>query len=761
MSRVNDKFWELFRRFSFLDLSHVTMSSYFKLAVGGLIAAGAAFLMTNQSESLDSAVEEAETNAGEPEEEEEDENIWLEEVTSERSLEWVEEQSRKVKARWKADEGELHDRILKVLNSKDKIPYVSKRGKYYYNLWKDADHVRGLYRRTTLESYRSETPDWETVFDLDAYNEADEGGKNKWVWKGTTLLDEGVGVEPSRVLLNLSKGGADAVVIREFDLVSKEFVDENGFYLSEAKTRASFKDRDTLLVGTEFDGEDSLTDSGYPRIVKEWKRGTPLSEAKTVFEGEKKDVSVGGYYYRDHDSYYEYYSRAITFYTSEHFFRIGSDLVKLLVPEDVEVETFADQLLFSLRSDWGKYTAGSLMSVPFAKFLEEQNNIDVIDDLEEHITVLFEPSDERSLTGNAQTKNCIVLEVLDNVLSKIFVWSYDHETQSFTFEDELQGDEEASIESVSVSAIDRDEGDNLWMYSSSYNIPSTVSIVSALAEQPKEVIKQLPHYYDAEDVNVEQHEAVSLDGTVIRYFMVYKGDKPRNTPTILYGYGGFEISLTPHYGAVTGIGWIEKGFVYCVANIRGGGEYGPKWHQAALKQNRHKAYEDFEAVGQDLIKRGITTAAKLGCYGGSNGGLLVGNMLVRSSSMFGAIVCAVPLLDMKRYNKLLAGASWMGEYGNPDIPEEWEYIKGFSPYHMFSAESAYCPILFTTSTRDDRVHPGHARKMAMRMISNGFENTTHYYENTEGGHAGSSTNDQVAYAKTLEYMFLYTYLDKE
>ena len=684
----------------------------------------------------------------------EDPRAWLEEVLNDDALEWV-------KARNAACLKELGDpkgssdykRILSILDSKEKIPYIGRvLNGLYYNFWQDENNLRGIWRRTTLDEYRKPKPAWEVVLDLDALGKA-EG--ESWVWKGSTVLDEGPGVRKDRVMLSLSRGGADATVAREFDLDKKAFVpvNEGGFVLPEAKSRICYRGRDTLLVGTDM-GEGSMTDSGYPRTVYEWPRGTPLKEAKQVYEGKKDDVAASGYAYLDRGESYEWRQRAITFWTSEHELRMADkSFKKVPVPEDAQLDTFADQLLITLRSDWSfggtAYGAGALLAVPCAPFMRG-DKVKVVQ--------LFEPSATASLDGTSETRNYLILDVLNNVRTELRLWKY-VVGGAWTLEQIYRGvGGEAAIEAIGASGVCSSESDDLWLTSSSYTQPTTYSI--ARADKPlvehQERLKALPAMYDAAGLHTQQLEATSADGTKVPYFLVCAKNLAFDgtAPTLLYGYGGFEISLTPSYAATVGVGWLEKGGVYAQANIRGGGEFGPKWHQAALKEKRHKAYEDFEAVAADLVRRRVTSAQKLAIQGGSNGGLLTGNMLVRSPHLFGAVICQVPLLDMKRFNTLLAGASWMGEYGNPDEPDEWKFLQRYSPYHRLKRGVTYPPILFTTSTRDDRVHPAHARKMVGKMLDLGIPGVA-YYENIEGGHGGAADNKQRAFMSTLAWSFLW------
>ena len=660
--------------------------------------------------------------------------LWLEDVTGDKALSWVRQQDAlSTNELARAPEFEvIRRRILSILDSKEKIPYVTKYGAYFYNFWRDQRHVRGLWRRTSLAEYKKAEPAWETVLDLDLLSAAE---KENWVWKGSEVL------YPSydRALLMLSRGGADATVVREFDLLKKEFV-TNGFYLPEAKSDTAWRDRDTLYVGTDF-GPGSLTSSGYPRIIKEWRRGAPLAEAKLVFEGREGDVAVAPLVVNDHGHKYELIHRAPTFFTSENFLRRGENWVRLQKPDDARIQMFADQLLLSLRSDWtvgGRtFPAGALVAAPLDDCLAGKPEW----------AMLFEPAERKSLAGTSETKRFLIVNELENVRNRLYAlqrvegrWTrVPLKTPAFG--------------SVGIEGIDPDESDDYFMTVTDFLTPSSLYL-GTMGRAERERIKSLPAFFNAEGLEISQHETVSKDGTRVPYFQVSrKGLKLDGTnPTLLYGYGGFEVSMLPNYNAGVGSAWLERGGVYVLANIRGGREFGPKWHEAARKANRQRAYDDFIAVAEDLAARNVTSAKHLGIQGGSNGGLLMGVMLTERPDLFKAVVCQVPLLDMRRFNQLLAGASWMDEYGNPDKPEDWAYISKYSPYQNVAKDKTYPRVLFLTSTRDDRVHPGHARKMVARMKEQGHD--VLYYENIEGGHGGAANNQQAAFMSALAYTFL-------
>ena len=661
--------------------------------------------------------------------------LWLEEVTGEKALAWVTERNADAEARLAGSPAfkRTEAAIREVLDSDARIPGVYKMGQYYYNFWKDKANPRGVWRRTTLAEYRKANPAWETILDLDALNKAE--GEN-WVWHGADCL------RPSyeRCLIALSRGGADADVTREFNLATKSWI-EDGFYRPEAKGGLSWIDQDNVFVYTDF-GDGSMTTSGYPRVVKKWKRGTPMTAAQVVYEGQADDMYISAG--RDHTPGFarSFVSRTLAFYNNEVYLAAADgSLQKIDAPNSAEKSAFRNWLTFELREPWTiagtEYPAGSLLVTDFNGWMAGKREV----------TALFTPTDTTSLAGFTWTNNHLVLNILDDVKNRLEVLT---PAKGSWNRAPLVG--APSFGTISVGAVDREESDALWMTSADYLTPSTLSLVQ-IGQQP-EVLKSMPAFFNAEGKVIEQHFATSADGTRVPYFIVHDKDMQLDgsNPTLLYGYGGFEISLTPGYSAGMGRAWLEQGGVYVVANIRGGGEYGPRWHQAALKANRHKAYEDFAAVAKDLVARKITSPKHLGVQGGSNGGLLTGNMLTQYPELFGAVVVQVPLLDMQRYHKLLAGASWMAEYGNPDTAD-WDFIKTFSPYHLFDATKDYPPVLFTTSTRDDRVHPGHARKMAAKMIAAGKDVT--YYENIEGGHGGAANNAQAAHMQTLAYRFLW------
>lgn len=666
----------------------------------------------------------------------EDPYLWLEEVDGEKALNWAKERSEKDTAELeKVSEFEpIHEKLLEIYNSSDRIPYPAVRGDYVYNFWQDADHVRGIWRRTSLDSYLEEEPTWETVLDLDVLAEAED---ENWVWKGSS------GLYPNydRFLITLSRGGGDASVTREFDAKKKAFL-EDGFYVPEAKARVSWKDENTVWIGTDF-GEGSLTNSGYPRLVKEWSRGTALDAAKTLHEGSVEDVSVGAYSLHNPEGRYDFIYSTPAFFKGHYWMIVDGEKVKLDIPEDASPNgVFKGQILISLRTDWNvggtTYPADALLAMDLKDFLKGDRDFQV----------LFQPEERVALGGVSWTLNHLLVSTMDNVKGKLY--RYILKGDKWTKEEiELPG-----LGTVGIAGTS-DINDSFFISYTDFLTPSSLYLVQDGKKMQK--AKSTPEYFDTSGMKVDQYEAVSKDGTKIPYFIFMpKGFKANGkNPTMLYGYGGFEVSMRPNYSATTGTSWVQRGGVYVLANIRGGGEFGPKWHQAAMQEKHQNTFDDFIAVAEDLIARKITSPDHLGIVGGSNGGLLVGACFVQRPDLYNAVVCQVPLLDMKRYNKLLAGASWMAEYGNPDT-EDWEYMKTWSPYQNLDATQDYPEVFFTTSTRDDRVHPGHARKMVKKMTDMGKD--VYYYENIEGGHGGAANLNQRAYMWALTYAYLWKML---
>ena len=670
--------------------------------------------------------------------------LWLEDVLGEQALAWVRARNAESEAVLQAAPrfAETRDAIREVLDSREQIPYIARRGDAFYNFWRDAEHPRGLWRRCSLAEYRKAEPAWETVLDLDALGRAE--GEN-WVWAGARAH----GPTYRHALVSLSRGGADASVVREFDLVEKRFVD-GGFVLPEAKCSVDWIDDNTVYVATDF-GPGSLTDSGYPRVVKRWPRGQALADAVTVFEAEPGDIRAAVSV--DHTPGYErtLFLRMTDFYNNRLWLLQGEALVEVDKPSDASLAFWREHLLLELRSDWtvagATWPRGSLLVADAAAYQRGERRFEA----------LFTPTATASLAGYTATRSTLLLNVLDNVASRLTTcrpaaggWQQapldaPHPgTLSVTaLHDELLADD-ALAEAYLLNYTDFLTPDSLML--------------GELGRPGHETLKSRPAFFDSTGLRVEQRFAPSADGTQVPYFVVWPAGAAADgsNPTLLYGYGGFEVSMQPSYSGTTGRSWLARGGVYVLANLRGGGEFGPGWHQAAVREHKQRSYDDLAAVAEDLVRQRVTRPEKLAIEGGSNGGLLVGAVMLQRPELFNAVVCMVPLLDMQRYHRLLAGASWMAEYGNPDDAGDWAFISRYSPYQNVKPGAKLPTVLFTTSTRDDRVHPGHARKMAARMLEQGHP--VLYWENLEGGHGGAADNAQRAQMMALENSFLWRQL---
>jgi len=659
--------------------------------------------------------------------------LWLEDVEGEEALAWVRAHNEITKAALCDAAFEADKRTLYEISTRpDNIPFITRRRGQLYNFWQDVTHVRGLWRRTSMEEYRKPEPSWETVLDIDALARV-EG--EDWVWKGCGTLQP----EQRFGLVSLSRGGADAVEIREFDLVEKRFV-ENGFALPEAKGGAAWLDREQLLVSTTL-GENAATASGYPRTVRLWRRGSDFRQAPVLFQGEFNDIYISASV--DLEPGYEriFYRRQITFEEGiSYLAREDGDPLLIDLPLDARFDVEKDWLVVKLKSDWAlperTYPADALLAISFSRFMDGERNFEV----------LFEPAPRRVLSGFWWTKSRLVLTVLDNLASQIWLG-----TPGDTWQlERLAGlPDTAAVHAMALDASQLERTDEFLLSISSFIEPTKLALVTE--DKRIEVLKETPAAFDASGLEVTRHEAVSVDGERIPYYQIGPKAQDGPRPTVLYGYGGFSVSMTPGYLGGIGKTWLEHGNVWVVANIRGGGEFGAAWHKAGMREGKRLSHDDFAAVARDLARRGVTTEKQLAAYGGSNGGLLVGNMLTRYPELFGAIWCTVPLLDMRRYTRLLAGPSWVAEYGDPDQPEDWAYLSGLSAYDNLEEGRSYPPVLLVTSRRDDRVHPGHARKMAAKLEA--MEQPVLFYEPDDGGH-GAANKEQAAFLTTLGLAFL-------
>ena len=662
---------------------------------------------------------------------------WLEDIESARALAWVEERNRHSLKRLERDprfEPLMHAAIENYTRA-DRIPYATAMGGRIHNFWQDRNHVKGIWRMTSLDQYTADETDWETVLDIDALAaEEDED----WVYKGRTCL----GSDYNRCLVHLSRGGGDAVEIREFDIRLGNFV-TGGFFIGEAKTRVDWYDADHLLVATDF-GPGTLTTSGYPRQIRQWRRGTPIESAVLLFEASRDDMLAEPWVVDRAEGNYPFIIRHPDCFTQEVWYvENGERLRRVPFPIDAGFQgVFAEMLVAELRTDWHldgeTFIAGSIVSMDLEKSLDAG--------LPVNLRSVIEPTTGMAIKTVSLGRDAVLVSAMEDVNGVLL--ELRPGPDGHWLEKRIPLPEGGSIEVVSNDAID----DLVMINYESFLVPSTLHLLTQGAEPQN--IKSMPAQFDATPFTQTQYFAESADGTRIPYYVISAKalTLDGSAPTCMYAYGGFEVSLTPAYLTALGIEWLRAGGVYVQANLRGGGEYGPGWHRAALKENRQRAYDDFIAVAEDLIKRGITSPRRLGIRGGSNGGLLVTAVMVQRPELFNAVICAVPLIDMLRFHKLSAGASWMAEYGNPDIPEQAKYISRYSPYQNVNEDAAYPEVFFWTNMKDDRVHPSHARRMVANMTSKGHP--VLYFENTEGGHGGGA--DPLALARTtaLELVYL-------
>lgn len=652
--------------------------------------------------------------------------LWLEEVDSKNSMDWVKSKSTKTESELMKHPSfsKTESEIRKIVLAKDRIPMPMLIGNQVYNFWQDAVHVRGLFRRTSLESYLAKGREiqWENVLDLDDLSKVES--KN-WVWKGLECLT------PSEelCLLALSDGGKDAVIYREFNLKTRQFI-KDGFITPEAKTSVSWLSENELLIASDF-GPGTMTESGYARTIRLWKRGQDLFRAKVVFEGKSTDMATGASVY-DLEK-----SKGVQFVLRSSFFKAKyyeydpvQDQTSLIhLPEHAEVHGVLKdgRMVVSLREDsmllGTNYPSGSLIS-----FSPKTQTI----------VPLYLPKNRKSLSDVQVFSDFIYIHFLNQVKSELVRMNPEsNDPKSNWNESNVDLPKDGVIHAISTSSTK----DRAFYSFENFLTPPSVYFIDTKKNQVQ-IAKSIPKRFDATGMKIHQYESKSKDGTSIPYFLVtpknFKWDS--KTPTVLYGYGGFEVPMLPNYLGATGKVWLESGGAYVLANLRGGGEFGPQWHQAVMKENRQKVFDDFISIAEDLIQRKATSAQHLGIHGGSNGGLLVGATFIQRPDLFQAVACEVPLLDMLRYSKLLAGASWMEEYGDPSDPKIRESIIKYSPYQNIKLGMKYPEILLMTSTRDDRVHPGHARKMAARLEEYGYP--FYYFENTEGGHAGAANLEQ-------------------
>ncbi|WP_407175710.1 prolyl oligopeptidase family serine peptidase [Bradyrhizobium sp. STM 3562] len=662
--------------------------------------------------------------------------LWLEEIEGARALEFVEGQNRTT---LQAFGGAAFERDRNALTSiydrPDNIPHVSRSGGYLYNLWKDASNPRGLWRRTTLEEFRRPKPSWEVLLDIDqlAVSEGED-----WLLNATAPLAGNYG----RTILSLSRGGSDAVTLREFDTDAKTFV-RDGFLLPEAKSRVEWLDPDTLVLSSSH-GEGMATTSGYARTVRLWRRGTPADQAPVIFEAEADHMGVQCYV--DHTVT----PPRMWFVDEVDFFNFNSWLgdesgatTKIGLPSNIWMLLYRDWLAIKPRESWSvagrTYAADTLLVISLAAFLGGNRQFEV----------LFEPGPRRALQGFFWSAGKLVLSILNEL--RPFFEICTPSDQGWTRE-QLRG--LPAIGVINVWPLDRDpsEGNGDLLVSSQDPLtPASLMLIENNVASPT-VLKQAPKMFTADGLVVTQHEAISIDGERIPYVQTGPARVTGDAPVYMSGYGGFGISLRPYYDSALGKLWLERGGTAVQANLRGGGEFGTRWHDAGRLAGKKLSHDDFAAVAADLVRRGVTKPKRIAAEGGSNGGILITNMLTRYPDHFGALFCTVPLIDMRRYSKLLAGASWIAEFGDPDKPSDWEWLKTYSAYHAAKLGQNYPPILIATTRRDDRVHPGHARKMAAKLQAMGYE--AYFYEQAAGGHGYGRDNREHAGLEVLGFRFL-------
>jgi prolyl oligopeptidase len=665
--------------------------------------------------------------------------LWLEDVDDPRALQWVDSQTAET-LRLFGSERFARDRdvLASLWDRPDRIPGIARRGGAVYNYWQDAANPKGLWRRTTLASYRENEPTWEVLLDLDALAKA-EG--EDWIWKGASTLPP----FHDRAIASLSRGGGDAVVLREFDLLSKRFVDD-GFRLPEAKGHASWLDRDNLLVSSAL-GAGMATRSGYARTVRLLRRGAALEQAPVLFETEFEAMSVSGWLDRTSAERRLVFAEKRSFFEDDQWFGPDADkLVRLDAPRDAWKSIHGDWLLLKPRTVWtigeATYVPDTLLGIRLSRYLEGARDFKVV----------FTPADRRSLQGYFWCGSKLVVSILDELRP---------EFELFTPGDGawtrggVNGLPDIGVVDISPLDLFDEESDGQALVSSQDPVtPPSLLLVDLEPPVPATptLLKRAPSNFDAGGLVVTRHEARSIDGERIPYVQVGPRE-PTGSFVHMNGYGGFGISLEPSYNTAIGKLWLERGGVSVVANIRGGSEFGTRWHDAGRREKKRLSHDDFAAVAADLAERGVATPAHIAAEGGSNGGILISNMLTRYPERFGALFCTIPLIDMRRYTKLLAGASWMDEYGDPDKPEDWAFLGAISAYHVAEPGRRYPPILIATSRRDDRVHPGHARKMAAKLQAMGYD--AHFYEPAAGGHGYGKDNKERATFTALGLNFLW------
>jgi prolyl oligopeptidase len=678
--------------------------------------------------------------------------IGLEALDDPRAQAWVDAQNRRTEAAFGAtpDARALAARLEAAYTSKDRIVTCSRYNDWAYNTWQDDAHPLGIVRRTPWSAWLAGTPDWETVLDVDSLDlntrtNDDSGDDTRWALADFDMLYP----DYDRALVSLSPGGSDACVVREFDIASKSFV-ADGFSLPEVgKHDMSWIDHDTVYVGwddSKTNPRPALTTSGFPREARRWKRGTPLADAPVVFEGNRRDVSAGV----DYDPIEKLHlaSRAMTFYDTLNYWldESANEWRKYDLPSHAEIEHWNGWLFVTPRKYWNaggrRHAPGALAVIRRDAFLAGSRQF----------TALFTPSERLVLAGIDFTKHWMIVSEMDDGMPRVSLLRPPANDGSGWQKREFALPEGSQSY---VDSIDGERDDTVLIHVEHFLMPPSLHHADLASDAPWQLLARLPAQFDASGLAAVRRHATAPDGERIPYWLIGRDVETSTAarPCLLYGYGGFEVALDPGYDATTGIAWLERGGLYAVANIRGGGEFGPAWHQAALRENRQIAFDDFIAVAQALIDSGVTTSRQLAIRGGSNGGLLTGACMVQRPELFGAVLSEVPLLDMARFHLLLQGASWIDEYGDPENADDLRFLMTYSPYQKVKAGAAYPPVLFTSSASDDRVHPGHARKMAAKMQAQGHDDVW-YQETGEGGHGAGVEPEAVARAEAAAYTFL-------
>jgi prolyl oligopeptidase len=664
-----------------------------------------------------------------------DPHLWLEEVEGERALDFVERQNRLTLAKFAGPAFERNrDSLAAIYDRPDNIPYVIRRNGLLYNLWKDAANPRGLWRRTTLDEFRKPAPQWETLLDLDRLA-ADEG--RDWLLAGTQMLPG----RSSRALVGLSRGGSDAVTLREFNLDDRSFV-ADGFVLPEAKSGAQWLDPDTLLLASPL-GDGMATASGYARTIRLWRRGTDAAQAPVIFETAAASMCTFSAIDRTDPARRIWFIEQLDFFNFKLWIGDAAGArTKLDLPTDIWMQAHADWFAVKLRSAWtiggSTYAPDTVLGISLSAFLAGDRRF----------TILFEPSPRRALQGMSWSAGKLLLPILDELRPAFELWTPSDRGWTRTHLPGLP--QIGTVDVWRLDAYEEQSNGDLLANVQDPLTPSALSLIEDFASPA--LLKQAPRTFSADALVVTQHEAVSIDGERIPYVQTGPAVATGDAPVHMSAYGGFGLSVRPAYNSALGKFWLEQGGTTVQANIRGGGEFGTRWHDAGRLAGKRLSHDDFAAVAADLVRRGVTRPERIAAEGGSNGGILITNMLTRYPERFGALFCTIPLIDMRRYTKLLAGASWVAEYGDPDKPEEWAWLQTYSAYHAAKPGQKYPPILIATTRRDDRVHPGHARKMTAKLQAMGYE--AYFYEPAAGGHGYGKDNKERAAFQVLGYAFL-------